>query len=156
MDSPAVSSRLFSTTLTFRTPQENHIVSVPFETIEKQNAFFYILYRTRTPWNNSILNSWVDDQRRITETSEKLAKSLPEPLVKLSNQFPGGRQRSKLLFFRPAKRQFKDNLPMRRVFLTSLALFAKSHAILRAHLFPWFKVSSGILPANFGAQGLRS
>ena len=41
MDSPAVSSRLFSTTLTFRTPQENHIVSVPFETIEKKqkNAF---------------------------------------------------------------------------------------------------------------------
>ena len=43
MDSPAVSSRLFSTTLTFRTPQENHIVSVPFETIEKtKNVFFYI------------------------------------------------------------------------------------------------------------------
>ena len=37
MDSPAVSSRLFSTTLTFRTPQENHIVSVPFETIEKKH-----------------------------------------------------------------------------------------------------------------------
>ena len=39
MDSPAVYPRLFSTTLTFRTPQENHIVSVPFETIEKQNVF---------------------------------------------------------------------------------------------------------------------
>ena len=42
MDSPAVSSRLFSTTLTFRTPQENHIVSVPFDTIEK--CFLYFLY----------------------------------------------------------------------------------------------------------------
>ena len=40
MDRPAVSSRLFSTTLTFRTPQENHIVSVPFETIEKTKMFF--------------------------------------------------------------------------------------------------------------------
>ena len=39
MDSPAVYPRLFSTTLTFRTPQENHIVSVPFETIEK--TFFF-------------------------------------------------------------------------------------------------------------------
>ena len=38
MDSPAVSSRLFSTTLTFRTPQENHIVSVAFETIEKKKT----------------------------------------------------------------------------------------------------------------------
>ena len=46
MDSPTVSSRLFSTTLTFRTPQENHIVSVPFETIEKKtkNVFHYFLY----------------------------------------------------------------------------------------------------------------
>ena len=44
MDSPAVSSRLFSTTLTSRTPQENHIVSVPFETIEKKHkkCFFSI------------------------------------------------------------------------------------------------------------------
>ena len=45
MDSPAVSSRLFPTTLTFRTPQENHIVSVPFETIEKnkKNVFSVFL-----------------------------------------------------------------------------------------------------------------
>ena len=44
MDSPAVSSLLFSTTLTFRTPQEIHIVSVPFDTIEKKtkNMFFSI------------------------------------------------------------------------------------------------------------------
>ena len=42
MDSPAVSSRLFSTTLTFRTPQENHIVSVPFETIEKNKKCFFL------------------------------------------------------------------------------------------------------------------
>ena len=45
MDSPAVSSRLFSTTLIFRTPQENHIVSVPFDTIEKKTkkyVFFFI------------------------------------------------------------------------------------------------------------------
>ena len=33
-------------------------------------------------------------QRRITETSEKLAKSLPGPLVKLSNKFPGDDKRS--------------------------------------------------------------
>ena len=87
MVSPFVYPRLFSTTLTFRTPQENHIVSVPFETIEKniKNAFFYIFSISRTRWYNSKLNSRVDDQRRITETSEKLAKSLSGPLVKLSN-----------------------------------------------------------------------
>ena len=44
MDSPAVSSRLFSTTLTFRTPQENHIVSVPFETIEKNKKCFFLYF----------------------------------------------------------------------------------------------------------------
>ena len=44
MDSPAVSSRLFSTTLTFRTPQENHIVSVPFETIEKNKKMLFSLF----------------------------------------------------------------------------------------------------------------
>ena len=44
MDSPAVSSRLFSTTLTFRTPQENHIVSVPFETIEKTKKCFSLFF----------------------------------------------------------------------------------------------------------------
>ena len=44
MDSPAVSSRLFSTTLTFRTPQENHIVSVPFETIEKTKNVFSLFF----------------------------------------------------------------------------------------------------------------
>ena len=42
MDSPAVYPRLFSTTLTFRTPQENHIVSVPFDTIEKNKNVFSI------------------------------------------------------------------------------------------------------------------
>ena len=44
MDSPAVYPRLFSTTLTFRTPQENHIVSVPFETIEKNKKCFFSLF----------------------------------------------------------------------------------------------------------------
>ena len=44
MDSPAVYPRLFSTTLTFRTPQENHIVSVPFETIEKNKKMFFPLF----------------------------------------------------------------------------------------------------------------
>ena len=48
-------------------------------------TFFSILCTTQTPQNNSIPNSQADDQRRITETSEKLAKSLPGPLVKLSN-----------------------------------------------------------------------
>ena len=48
-------------------------------------VFFYILCISRTPWNNSIPNSRVDDNRKIAETSEKLAKSLPGPLVKLSN-----------------------------------------------------------------------
>ena len=87
MDSPAVSSRLFSTTLTFRTPQENHIVSVPFETIEKKQKMLFSIFFviSRTPWNNSKLNSRVDDNRKIAETSEKLAKSLSGPLVKLSN-----------------------------------------------------------------------
>ena len=70
---------------------------------------------SRTPWYNSIPNSRVHDNRRIAKTSEKLAKSLSGPLVELSDQFPGGRQRSKLLLFRPAKRQFKHNLPTRRV-----------------------------------------
>ena len=72
------------TTLTFRTPQENHIVSVPFETIEKcflKNMFCI----SRTPENNSKLNSRVDDNRKIDKTSEKLAKSLSGPLVELSN-----------------------------------------------------------------------
>ena len=49
MDSPAVSSRLFSTTLTFRTPQENHIVSVPFETIEKKQKNVFFLYFVYLP-----------------------------------------------------------------------------------------------------------
>ena len=44
MDSPAVSLRLFPTTLTFRTPQENHIVSVPFETIEKTKKCFFSIF----------------------------------------------------------------------------------------------------------------
>ena len=44
MDSPAVSSRLFPTTLTFGTPQENHIVSVPFETIEKNKKNVFSLF----------------------------------------------------------------------------------------------------------------
>ena len=50
-----------------------------------KNAFFYIFCISRTPWNNSKLNSRVDDNRKIAETSEKLAKSLSGPLVKLSN-----------------------------------------------------------------------
>ena len=44
MDSPAVSSRLFSTTLTSRTPQENHIVSVPCQTIEKNKKCFFLIF----------------------------------------------------------------------------------------------------------------
>ena len=44
MVSPAVYPRLFSTTLTFRTPQENHIVSVPFETIEKSKNVFSLFF----------------------------------------------------------------------------------------------------------------
>ena len=48
-------------------------------------TFFSIFCRTGTPQNNSIPNSGADDQRRITKTSEKLTKSLPGPLVKLSN-----------------------------------------------------------------------
>ena len=48
-------------------------------------TFFSILCTTRKPKHNSIPNSRADDQRRITETSQKLAKSLPGPLVKLSN-----------------------------------------------------------------------
>ena len=44
MDSPAVHPRLFSTTLTFRTPQENHIVSVPFDTIEKKQKMFFLYF----------------------------------------------------------------------------------------------------------------
>ena len=40
----------FLTTLTFRTPQESHIVSVPFETIEKnKKCFFYFFCISRTP-----------------------------------------------------------------------------------------------------------
>ena len=56
MDSPAVSSRLFSTTLTFRTPQENHIVSVPFETIEKTKKCFFSLFFVSPGNTNTIKN----------------------------------------------------------------------------------------------------
>ena len=45
---------------------------------------FYIFCISRTPWNNSKLNSQVDDNRKIAKTSEKLTMSLPGPLVKLS------------------------------------------------------------------------
>ena len=57
-------------------------------------TFFSILCTTRQPQHNSVLNSRADDQRRITETIEKLAKSLPGPFVKLSNEFPGDDKRS--------------------------------------------------------------
>ena len=39
--------------------------------------FLSILCTIRKPWNNSTPNSRADDQRRITETNEKLAQSLP-------------------------------------------------------------------------------
>ena len=62
-------------------------MSVPFETIEKKtkNVFSTIFSISRTPWYNSKLNSRVDDIRKIAKTSEKWAKSLPGPLVELSN-----------------------------------------------------------------------
>ena len=90
MDSPAVSSRLFSTTLTFRTPQENHIVSVPFDTIEKNKKMCFFIFcvspghletiqnlipgwttnvevknwqsPSRDPWSNCLINSREDDK----------------------------------------------------------------------------------------------
>ena len=34
----------FLTTLTFRTPQENHIVSVPFDTIEKNKKICFSIF----------------------------------------------------------------------------------------------------------------
>ena len=68
------------------TARESHCVSTIW-TIEKTKSafFFYIFCISRTPWNNSKLNSRVDDNRKIAKTSEKLAKSLSGPLVKLSN-----------------------------------------------------------------------
>ena len=56
MDSPAVSSRLFSTTLTFRTPQENHIVSVPFETIEKNKKMCFSIFCVSPGHHRTIQN----------------------------------------------------------------------------------------------------
>ena len=44
-----------------------------------------LLSPSRQPQHNTVLNSREVDQRRIAKTSEKLAKSLPGPLVKLSN-----------------------------------------------------------------------
>ena len=114
MDSPAVSSRLFSTTLTFRTPQENHIVSVPFETIEKTKKNVFSIFFVQPGHHRTIqylIPGWMTIVK-IAKTSEKLAKSLPGPLVKLSNLLPGRRQRSKLIIIPAGKktiqRQFAD------------------------------------------------
>ena len=74
MDSPAVSSRLFSTTLTFRTPQENHIVSVPFETIEKMlfSIFFVQPGHHRTIQN--LIPGWTTIVKLL-----KQVKNWPSP-----------------------------------------------------------------------------
>ena len=67
-------------------PLDTQYAFLPFSfLISLIPTFFSILCATGTPENNSIPNSGADDQRRIAKTSEKLAKSLPGPLVKLSN-----------------------------------------------------------------------
>ena len=101
---PAVDPRLFeiASTLTFRALHRNRIVSIPFETIVKRktetwkisciNRYTNItrkqqkvtnrqtdgqphMHPPRALYNNSILYSWADDQRRTTKTSGKLTKT---------------------------------------------------------------------------------
>ena len=87
--------------LTFRALHGNHIVSTPFQTVVEEDTqktithvsvhiltfheTHYPLSPPGNPNHNSVLIPREGDQRRITETIEKLAKSLPGPLVKLSN-----------------------------------------------------------------------
>ena len=60
---------------------------------------------SREPTDNSIINSLEGDQRRITGTSEKLAKSLPDPWSKCPINF-----RETTKDQTPSRRQFKDTL----------------------------------------------
>ena len=60
----------------FRTPQENRVVAVTFETIKKIYVVFSILLVS--PGHLMTIQepySWMDDNRRITKTAEKLHKS---------------------------------------------------------------------------------
>ena len=78
----------FLTTLTFRTPQENRIVSVPFETIEKKQKNVLFSMFLVSPGHLMTIqkpNSRMDDNRKIAKTAEKLPKSLPGPSGELNN-----------------------------------------------------------------------
>ena len=75
-------------------PLDTQYAFLPFSFLKSLiPTIFSILCTNRQPKHNSILNSRADDQRRIIQTSEKLAKSLAGPLVKLSNLLPGDDKR---------------------------------------------------------------
>ena len=114
MDSPAVYPRMLSTTLTSRTPQENHIVSVPFQTIEKNKKNVISLFFV-SPGHLGTIQNLIPGCMTIVKLIKQVKNWQSPSRDAWSNCLINSRettQRSNQLLFRPAKktipRQFAD------------------------------------------------